>query len=66
MAAQGSDWFLCNLGVVIVLLLQIVVLLFVILQVVVCWVEFVLDNRVRQVFDELTLNVPTPVREWVS
>jgi len=66
MAAQGSDWFLCNSGVVIVLLLQIVGPLFVILQVVVCWVEFVLDNRVRQVFDELTFNVPAPAREWDS
>jgi len=66
MAAQGSDWFLCNSGVVIILLLQIVGPLFVILQVVVCWVEFVLDNRVRQVLDELTLNVPAPAREWDS
>jgi len=55
MAAQGSDWFLCNSGVVIVLLLQTAGPLYVILQVVVCWVEFVLANRVRQVFDELTL-----------
>jgi len=55
MAAQSSDRFLCNSGVVIILLLQTVGLLYVILQVVVCWMEFVPNNTVRQVFDELTL-----------